>query len=339
MKVLSASQIRAADQFTIENEPITSIDLMERASAAFVEKFLAIFPHERPVTIFCGTGNNGGDGLAVGRMLREKRWSIDIFVLGEKGSSDFEKNLKAAGVYTLLTSHKDFPNLGPDQIAIDGIFGSGLTRPVEGLIADLIKHLNDQGVTRVSIDIASGLFADKVTPIGSAVFEPHFTISFQVPKLAFFLPESYLFVGEWFLADIGLSDQFLDEAETSFIFSGEQDLVKLIPRRAKFSHKGKAGKLLVVAGSKGKMGAAVLCTKATLRTGVGPINVQVPKCGVNILQISVPEAMVIDDLDEGVISKLEVTDSTIAIGPGIGTSDKTKAGLKDFLESTESRWF
>lgn len=335
MKILSASQIRAADQFTIENEPVSSINLMERASAAFVEKFLKIFPEKKSVTVFCGTGNNGGDGLAVGRMLHEKGWSVTTFVLGEKGSVDFDTNLKRMEKYTVLSAHVDFPDLDPNQIVIDGIFGSGLSRPIEGLAADLVGHLNSQEATRVSIDIASGLFADKATPKDSTIFKPHFTISFQVPKLVFFLPESHLFVGDWSVVDIGLSQQHLDRIETPFTFSEEEDLIQLIPTRNKFSHKGEAGKLLIVAGSKGKMGAAVLCARAALRAGVGLINVQVPKCGVEILQISVPEVMVFEDSEENVISKIEDWEAYVAIGPGMGTDPKTRKGLEEFIKSAE----
>jgi len=335
MKILSSSQIRAADQFTIENEPIESIDLMERASRAFVAKFLEIFPNKKPVTILCGTGNNGGDGLAIGRMLIEEDWKVSIFVLGEKGSPDFEANLRRVQDYTLLTAELDFPDFHTDQVVIDGIFGSGLSRPVEGLAADLIEYVNNAEVIRVSVDIASGLFADNAQPANSIAFKPHFTVSFQTPKLVFFLPESDEFVGDWHVVDIGLSRKFINDLPTSSFFSEEVELLKLIPIRDRFSHKSSVGKLLIVAGSKGKMGAAALCAKAALRAGVGLINVQTPKCGVDILQTLVPEAMVIEDEDQNVISKIERMDAHVAIGPGIGTDSKTKNALAKFLKAND----
>ncbi|MEP1094476.1 MAG: NAD(P)H-hydrate dehydratase [Cyclobacteriaceae bacterium] len=335
MKILSSSQIRAADQFTIENEPIASIDLMERASRAFLTKFLELFPRKRPVTLFCGTGNNGGDGLVIGRMLVGKGWEVTVFVLGETGSPDFEANLRRIKDYTLLTAPSNFPGLLSDQIVIDGIFGSGLSRPTEGLAADLIEYVNKSDVIRVSIDIASGLFADIPQPAKSIVFKSSFTISLQTPKLTFFLPESSEFVGDWHVVDIGLSRRFIDDLPTRYFFSEEAELLKLIPVRDKFSHKSKVGKLLVVAGSKGKMGAAALCARAALRAGVGLINVHSPKCGVDILQTLVPEAMVVEDEEESIISKIESTDAYVAIGPGIGTDSKTKNALVKFLKAND----
>ncbi|MEP5612520.1 MAG: NAD(P)H-hydrate dehydratase [Cyclobacteriaceae bacterium] len=335
MKILSSSQIRAADQFTIENEPISSIDLMERASRAFVTKFSEIFPDKNPVTVLCGTGNNGGDGLAIGRMLREEDWEVTIFVLGEKGSPDFESNLHGTPEYIILITASDFSDFQPDEIVIDAIFGSGLSRPVDGLASDLIEYINKQEVTRVAIDIASGLYSDSAQPTNSIAFKPHYTISFQTPKLVFFLPESHGFVGDWYVVDIGLDQKFIDDLDTTYGFSDEVELLELIPVRNKFSHKSNVGKLLIVAGSKGKIGAAALCAKAALRAGVGLISIQAPRCGVDILQVLVPEAMVIEDGDENVIAKIEISDTTFAIGPGIGTDDKTKNALAEFLNSTK----
>ncbi len=332
MKILSSSQIRAADQFTIENEPILSIDLMERASRAFVKKFTQLFTNKRPVLIFCGTGNNGGDGLAIGRMLIDAGWEVSIFVLGDTGSVDFEKNLKRTKKFVTLKESSDFPDFQTGQIVIDGLFGSGLSRPIEGLALALIQYLNQQEVTRVAIDIASGLYSDAPTENASVVFKPDHTISFQTPKLIFFLPQYHEFVGEWHVVDIGLDQEFIASQESSFLFSEQVELEKLMPIRDKFSHKSQIGKLLIVAGSLGKMGAAVLCAKAALRTGVGLINVQVPKCGIEILQISVPEAMVVADRDQNHISEIAEISSTVAIGPGIGTEDITKEAFENYLK-------
>ncbi len=331
MKILSSSQIRAADQFTIENEPILSIDLMERASRAFVSKFTQLFTEKKRIIIFCGTGNNGGDGLAIGRMLIVEGWEVSIFTLGESGSPDFEKNLKRTKNYALINEPSDFPKIEEDQVVIDGLFGSGLTRPVEGIASALIHYLNQQNAIKISIDIASGVYADVPIEKDSIAFRPHHTISFQVPKLVFFLPQYHEFVGEWHVVDIGLDQEFIAEQKSEFFFSERKRLETLIPKRDRFSHKSQVGKLLIIAGSHGKMGAAVLCAKAALRTGVGLINVHVPKCGVEILQISVPEAMIISDNDQEYISEINASDSTIAIGPGIGTQEKTKEALELFL--------
>ncbi len=332
MKILNASQIRAADQYTIENEPILSIDLMERASRAFVMKFTELFTTKKPVLIFCGTGNNGGDGLAIGRMLLYEGWEVSFFVLGVAGSPDFEKNLNLTKNYIQLTNHSDFPILEENQIVIDGLFGSGLTRPLEGLASELVEFLNKQNVARVAIDIASGVFSDAPMQSESPAFRPDHTISFQTPKLIFFQPEYYQYVGEWHVVDIGLHQGFIDDQETRFFISEEEQLERLIPERKKFSHKSQVGKLSIVAGSYGKMGAAVLCAKAALRAGVGLINVHVPECGIDILQVSVPEAMVVADKEQDHISEIHVNESTIAIGPGVGTEESTRNALEIFLK-------
>ncbi|WP_436515244.1 NAD(P)H-hydrate dehydratase [Ekhidna sp. To15] len=334
MKILSAQQIREADQFTIAHEPIASIDLMERASEAFVNKFLGLHPEKSSVYIFCGTGNNGGDGLAIARLLIAQGWKIEVYIVGEsdKGSTDFKINLKKVSKTKKIESQKDFPNIENGSIIIDGIFGSGLSRPVEGLFHDLIIFLNGQEVQRIAIDIASGLFADQPLPLDTIAFEPDYTISFQTPKLTFFLPEYAKHVGEWRVVNIGLDQGFLQQQETQFRLSEANELRELVPVRSTFSHKSQVGRLMIVAGSKGKMGAAVLCARGAMRSGAGLINVHVPSCGVDILQTSIPEAMVNPDNGEECIESILETTDTVAIGPGMGTAEKSAQAMRAFLE-------
>ncbi len=335
MKVLSAAQIRQADQFTIENEPIASIDLMERASEAFVAKFLEIVKDRKPLIIFCGTGNNGGDGLAIGRILDGKGWEVKWYVIGdpEKGSDDFKANLSRILEYEQIRSKSDFPKLNSADIVIDGIFGSGLSRPVEGLFKELILHINEGESQNVAIDISSGLFADEAVGAEHVAIEADYTISFQTPKWTFFQPESNEFVGDWKVVDIGLDQGVIDSLDTDYELSEESELRKLVPVRSRFMHKSKVGRLFLIAGSKGKMGAAALSAKAALRTGVGLIEVHTAKCGTEILQSLVPEAMVLEDKGEEVIESIEAKDATVAIGPGIGTDPKTAETFRKLLSS------
>ncbi|WP_462252262.1 NAD(P)H-hydrate dehydratase [Ekhidna sp.] len=337
MKVLNAAQIREADQYTIAHEPIASIDLMERASQAFLVKFLGLHPTKQPVFIFCGTGNNGGDGLAISRLLLERGWSIQIFVIGDvdKGSSDFVDNLKRLNSHHEITDIGDFPSIPEGSIIIDAIFGSGLTRPVQGLQAELITFLNDQNSQRIAVDIASGLYSDQPLSKGSVVFEPDFTISFHVPKLAFFQPQSKKYVGQWRNVDIGLSEDFIASVDSSFYLSEKREIQRLLPSRSTFDHKGSVGRLMIVAGSEGKMGAAVLCARAAFKAGVGLVNVHSPRCGIEILQISIPEAMVSLDSGESQIELIPTTEDAIAIGPGIGTDSSTLNALSYFLKAQE----
>ena len=335
MKILSSKQIRSADKYTITHEPISSLDLMERASQAFVNKFLELQEGNRaPLKIFCGTGNNGGDGLAIGRLLREKKWEVLLYVVGNtrKGSDDFKANLSKSGLYGVIKSEDDFPVVDEDDILIDSVFGSGLSRPLEGVHKQLVDYLNEHDAVKFSVDVASGLYTDIPVQNDATIFKPDVTFTFQLPKLVFLLPESQMYVGEWHVLDIGLDEFFLSKEKTTHYLT-EIDELASIPKRSKFSHKSQVGKLQIVAGSKGKMGAAVLCARAAFKTGVGLVNACVPKCGIDIIQISVPEAMALDGKGVNEIYDIQELGDTIAIGPGIGTKPKTVAAVERLLKS------
>lgn len=338
MKILTASQVREADAYTIENEPVKSIALMERASWAFISWFISHFEEDSPVKIICGQGNNGGDGLAVARMLLGKEYNVKVFVvrLKESGSEDFEINFnRLAGLCKIenITSHADIPNFGREDIIIDAMFGSGLSRPVEGLYAEVIKIINDQKLTVVALDIASGLFSAHHVESDN-VIKADYTISFQIPKLAFFMPENADYVGKWHLVDIGLHKNFFQHVATPYYYLTEEFIASLLKKRKKYSHKGDFGSSLIVSGSKGKMGAAVLCSKACLKTGAGLVTVFIPDCGYEILQVSVPEAMVITDEAENFLSSTPEVDKfdAIGIGPGVGTNEATEEALDNLLQ-------
>lgn len=337
MKVLSSQQIREADQYTIKNEPISSIDLMERASQVFVNKFLGLHPEKQFVHIFCGTGNNGGDGLAIARLLLERDWRVVAYIVGnaEKGSPDFKANLKRLSTHKEIVGSSDFPPIESDSIIIDGLFGSGLSRPVKGIVGELIQYLNGQEAQRISIDISSGLFPNKAMSNDGVAFEPDYTLSFQVPKLSFFLPECEKYVGKWRVLDIGLNKEFIEKLPSPFHLTEPDEMKKMIPVRSTFAHKSQVGKLMIVAGSKGKMGAAVLCARAAFKAGAGLINVHTPRCGLDILQVSIPEAMVSTDNGEEYIEGFPETDDTICIGPGLGIEPATVKGMNRFLSVYE----
>ena len=335
MKILSSAQIREADQYTIKNEPISSLDLMERACEAFVHKFLQINVEKKPVKIFCGVGNNGGDGLAIGRLLKESGWEVYLYIMGNtrNGSDDFKANLDRSDLYAVIGDKKDLPKIEGSGIIIDGLFGSGLSRPFEGFYKEVVQYLNESPGTKISIDIASGLYADNPIPKEAVAFKPDYTLSFQVPKLAFFLPECHPYVGEWFILDIGLNQSFIEKQECQFHTLELHDVSTLIPKRKKFTHKNEVGRLMIVAGSKGKMGAAVLCAKAAFKTGSGLVNVCSPKCGIDILQIAIPEAMVIDGKGTNEIHAFPKTNDTMLIGPALDTKPKTVDAFERFLKS------
>ncbi len=342
MKILSSEDIRKADAHTIKHEPIESIDLMERASESFVRTFTLHFGKERNVKVFCGTGNNGGDGLAISRLLIEKGYEVRAFAVRfeeGKGSDDFKINyqrLRKLIHIDPVNGKDDIPELNTKDVVIDAIFGSGLTRPVEGFYSNVIDRINQSSCRVVSVDIASGLFMDHPAE-GDSIIEPDLTISFQMPKLAFFIPENEDYVGDFVITDIGLDKKFIGECDTSYHFIEENDVRPILKKRKKFSHKGHFGRVLIISGGKGKMGAAVLSARACLKSGAGLVTMNIPSCGYEIIQTSIPEAMAITDPDEIMITRVPDISpfDTIGIGPGIGTSEQTIAMLGKLLDQID----
>lgn len=341
MKIFSASQIRALDDFTIKNEPIASIDLMERASLVFTKWFVKKFPDQDiPICIFCGPGNNGGDGLAVARLLYERFYnvSVNICAIGTNYSRDFKINLerlpeKIQSEMITVNKGDDFPNLEKNGLVIDSIFGSGLNRPVSGYWGDIIDHINNSENTIVSIDIPSGLFADD-SSLGS-IIKADDTLSFEFPKLAFLMPENQNFVKSWQSESINLDKVKIKQEPTDNFYLTKQDILPIIKKSNKFDHKGTYGHALLIMGSYGKMGAATMAAKACLRTGTGLVTVHIPKIGYDILQIAVPEAMASIDHGDTHFSSLPDLDNyaTIGIGSGLGTEIDSVKALEKLLQT------
>ena len=340
MKIFTADQTRELDAYTIDHEPIASIDLMERASLTFVHWFVNKFPdHDIPVHVFCGSGNNGGDGLASARLLQQRFYNVTVWFckISENPSPDFQANwdrLPRRTELQIRTIEKGapLPDLPENVIAIDAIFGSGLNRPVEGYWADLFQHLNEQNITRVSIDIPSGLFADQHSE--GACMHADFTFSFEMPKRAFFFPENQNIVGEWSFESIGLHPDFITKTDTPFYYIDIIFAKKLLHKRQKFNHKGNFGHALLIMGSYGKVGAAILAARACLRSGVGLVTIHAPKCAYPILQMSIPEAMVNIDRHEFFLSEIPKLSAYKAIGVGCGIDQKRSSAeaLEELLE-------
>ncbi|MBD0257725.1 MAG: NAD(P)H-hydrate dehydratase [Cytophagales bacterium] len=340
MKILSAAQTRDADAYTISHEPSSSIDLMERASQAFVDWFVQQYPHAPSVKVFCGLGNNGGDGLAIARLLSYLHYRVEVWVVryAEATSADFATNfyrLKRLFTPGEIKSEADIPALPAYSLVIDALFGSGLSRPVEGIAAGVVEAINGSGATIVAVDVPSGLFVDAPNA-GPVVVKATHTVTFQLPKLSFLLPQNEPYVGEWHVVDIGLHPQAVAGAETPYHYVDENFLATLVRRRPKFAHKGLFGHALLVAGSHGKMGAAVLAARACLRSGVGLLTLHVPWSGYEIMQISAPEAMCLVDTQGQYVSEVGDTTpfNTIGIGPGLGTRMETRTAFKKLLQRT-----
>ncbi|GAB3954670.1 bifunctional ADP-dependent NAD(P)H-hydrate dehydratase/NAD(P)H-hydrate epimerase [Spirosoma harenae] len=353
MKILNVDQIRALDQSTIEHEPIAPINLMERAALAFVDWYVNRFPDTTPTKLFCGLGNNGGDGLAIARLLLERNYPIEVNVVryAPRESDDFMHNHRRLKLLTetihYIESAQAIPALRHNEVVIDAILGTGLTRPTEGIVKSVVESINRSPATVISVDIASGLYTDQPNDPTDVIVEPDYTVTFQLPKLAFMLPNNGPYVGDWHIVDIRLRKRFIDLAPTPYYFTQPQDARLLLRKRKRYSHKGSFGHALLLVGSYGKIGAAVLAAKACLRSGVGLLTVQTPKCGYNILQTAVPEAMCRPDggtnvltgtLDRGIseIGDLGPADyTTVGVGPGIGKSHETLDMLKGVLKSVK----
>jgi len=327
MKIVSCEQIKEIDSYTIKHEPIASIYLMERASVQLFNWITGRYGISEHFVIFAGTGNNGGDGLALARMLGNYGYIADVhFVsVSDKISSDCGLNLNRLQNVTNVTINtiKDisqFPLIGTGDIIIDAIFGSGLTRPVTGLPAEVIKMINISEALVISIDLPSGLFGeDNSNNTDNSIIRADYTLTFQFPKLSFLFPENAQFAGEWIVLPIGLDENAIRKSVSpySLLFCG--DILPLLKSRNKFDHKGTYGHGLLIAGSEGKMGAAVLGAGAALRSGIGLITCHIPSGGNLIIQSTVSEAMVVKDKSENSISEIGSLENftAVGIGPGI----------------------
>ncbi len=339
MQVPTTEQIRAWDAYTIEHEPISSIDLMERAAGAFTRWFVQQYPdRQSPVYIFAGTGNNGGDGVAAARMLHQQGYEVELFIcdFGAKHSADFSAQVArlpaygAVGVCWLKTPG-EIPRLPVGAKVVDALFGTGLRRALEGPWAAVVGWMNALDAERIAIDLPSGLFADRPTE-GPCVHADK-TFCFEAPRRAFFFPENADRVGEWWVGSIGLHKGFWEEQRAADHFLTGEEAAALVRERLRFSHKGTYGHALLVCGRLGSMGAAVLAARACLRSGVGLLTVHLPQCGYAILQTAVPEAMCSVDACEDHWTSIPPIEnfSAIGIGCGIGQNTATAQALKRII--------
>lgn len=339
MKIFSVNQIKKWDSYTIHHEPIKSIDLMERAANACFDWIIQNFDDEYHFKIFCGRGNNGGDGLAIARLLKSTKYKVSVFIpfAETAGSDDFEINLKKLKKNSVpiffLKDEQSFPGLSDQDVIIDALFGTGLNKPATGLYAALIGFINSTESKIISIDVPSGLYIDKSSKgEGQAIIKADFTLTFQNQKQAFLLPENEPFVGQVFLLDIGLSEEYEEKEESQFEYINDNLISSIYQRRKEFSNKGNYGYASLLAGSYGMMGAAVLSSSACLRSGVGKLTSVICEAGYDIMQTSVPEAMC-KVSGEKYISGFTDFESfdAIGIGPGIGKYDSHKKLLQDLF--------
>ena len=334
MKILSAEQIRQWDEYTIRHQPVSSIDLMERAAVKCTEWLVSNNLATAPIKIFCGKGNNGGDGLAIARLLAKREVSAEVYILKSaiNGTPDFELNLSRLQSYRvqiyLIEQANSIPIIQSNETVIDCLFGSGLNRPLDGLTAQLVEHINNSRAAIISIDLPSGMFADQ-SSISHSIIKAKHTLTFQTLKLCFLLPENEAYVGTVHVLDIGLHGGFFENVHAPFEVVELDFIKKLYKPRKKFSHKGSYGHTLIIAGEKGKMGAALLSVKGSLRSGSGLVSCMIPHDEFPIIQTAAPEAMALAREDISFIDFKRY--SAIGIGPGIGTNDASLKVMNETL--------
>jgi len=345
MKIFPADKVKIIDQFTIENEPIASIDLMERAASRLKDWFVGHYHINRRVVVLAGPGNNGGDALAMARMLAYRQYQVECFLVNLSGklSDDCRVNLERLGKQDLVevrnvTSIDHFPLINQEDVVVEGLFGSGLTRPAEGVFKALIGHINSSSATVVAIDIPGGLFGeDNSENDPDAIVKADYTLTFQFPFLSFLFAENEKFTGIWSVLDIGLHQEIIEKTEARYTVTGRRQVAGLLPERDKFAHKGTFGNALVIAGSSGMMGAALLTGEAALRSGAGLVTLHVPRSGFRVVQTAFPEAVVSIDENDDIFSEHPELDkfTAIAAGPGIGTEEESRSGLQNLLGSVK----
>lgn len=349
MKILHVQKIREADNYTIEHEPITSADLMERAATAILDVLSERYSTDTVFKIVCGLGNNGGDGLALARLLYNRFFTnVEVYIVRYSNTiaEDFKTKLLYINTDKMLvqdiSGSEDLIHLrvraedrNKKVVYIDAILGTGLNRPLEGLVAETVNYINQQPATIISIDVPTGLYCDELNSIEDIIIKADYTFTFQFPKLSFMFPETAECVGKFSVLDIGIHPQYMDEVQTKNYFITKPDVLYFLKKRNKTSHKGHFGHALIIAGSYGKTGAAVLSAKGCLKAGVGLLTVHIPECGYTILQTAVPEAMVETDREAKFISdniNLEKYHA-IGIGSGIGTEPQTQNAVKLIIQN------
>ena len=342
MKIISSTQLKELDKYTIAKEPVASIDLMERAAEELTRAITHRWDTSFHIVVFAGPGNNGGDALAVARMLSKQTYHVEVFLFNTKGKLSEEcqtnlERLKECGsvYFTEVSTQFDPPVLTERHLVVDGLFGSGLNKPLNGGFAAVVKYINASKAQVVAIDVPSGLMCeDNTYNISQNMIRADVTLSIQLPKLSFLFPENEDIVGEWQLLDIQLKKDFIDTAQSPYYITEEEEIRSLIKPRKRFAHKGTFGHALLIAGSYGMAGASILSARACLRSGVGLLTVHVPIHNHDLLQTTVPEAIVQTDIHDHYFAEPVDTDryQAIAIGPGLGQEEDTALAMMEQIQ-------
>lgn len=338
MKILTGAQIHELDTYTIEHEPIRSIDLMERAAKALTHAITEEWTNHTPIVVFAGPGNNGGDALAVARLLAEQDYRVQVYLFNIRNRLSDECAINRQRIidgkrvvkFAEINLNFDPPALDADTLVIDGLFGSGLDKPLTGGFASLVKYINQSPCRVVSIDLPSGLMCeDNAFNVRANIIKATVTLTLQQKKLAMLLADIQPYIGRVRVLDIRLSCDFIAKTDTPYTVLEESDVCDKLLGRADFAHKGQMGHALIVAGSYGMAGASILAAKACLRVGAGKLTVHTSSCNYDVIQASVPEAIASMDNEERFFSEAVDTDcfDALGIGPGLGQHEHTAIAM------------
>lgn len=345
MKIFTTKQIYEADQLTIEKQQISSDELMERAATKVFDWLdVRLKGSQKKIHVFCGVGNNGGDGLVVARHLQEHGYSVFAYIVkfSSNYSKDFSINLDRLQNrnvrYTYLDINSDFPEVGSDDLIIDAIFGIGLNKDTDEWVKRLIEHLNETKAFIIAIDVPSGLFMDRVPNASSGIIKSNVVLSFQAAKLIFFLPQTGIYAAQWEILDIGLDHDYLTKTEVAYELIGREEVLPFYIPRQPFSHKGTYGHTLIIGGSYGKIGAIILAAEASLKAGSGLVTAFLPSCGLIPIQTALPEVMAITDSNDRSVSNIvfDIRPSAIGIGVGLGMNLQTQEAFSEFLMTNKA---
>lgn len=330
LSILPGKKIAELDKSYAREVGISSWELMERAAESFVSWFLKGFSGvQEKVFIFSGPGNNGGDGLAIARLLSEKGFAVSVVLFSSKENSSVDWQVNFDKLPEDISRYQypeiDF-ELASSAIIIDALFGVGINRALGGEYLEVVNTLNQLSGKKISIDIPSGLPSDNL--VEGVAFLADMTVSFQFPKLSLLIPEHSKYVGDLHIADIGIPDSFLDQFGSNKSFVQASDIQKMHKRFDNFSHKGDFGRILLIGGRGGKVGAIILSTCSAMRTGSGLVHVWAEGASKDVIHISCCEAMV---EGEKILDELDKFDA-LGIGPGLGEVPQDL--LRNIFQST-----
>ena len=344
MKIFTNEVLRTVDAKTIESGDATALQLIEQVAEGAVREILQLYNGTKPTVVFAGPGNNGADALAVARLLIDNGFSPEVYLFNIGGNRlspecrterDMLLSVCPDVHFTEIVNQLSLPELSRRWLVVDGLFGSGLREGLSGGFVALVRRINESGATVVSIDVPSGLHGDwNHNTTHRDVIHARLTLTVGMPRISFFMPENAPLVGEWKVIPIAFNREALQNAASQYYYVERADVKPLLPRRDPFASKADFGSALIVGGSYGMAGAAVLAARAALRAGAGKVSVFGPRCNCAVAQTSAPEAMYVSDKNDTTITSVELRHdyNAFGVGPGLGTSDATINALEAFMK-------